>query len=162
MAIHFRISIKYYTDAGAPKSSLRENAVAPMQVLIPDSLPHYGVAQEKITIVLRIFEKSLVTGSYHAFIVGISHELSHLVLYGTYHSLRFSEEATDITAMVLGYSKYYESGHSTFGSDGLSKLGYLTFEEVMFVAQVIDGTLPHDRESLFDKALTWIKDRIGV
>ncbi len=160
MSVLFRISIKYYSEATPPAHGDKKGCTVPAQVSIPASLPPYGKMQENISIVLSLYGKSEAFRSFHSTIMAISHEFAHIVLHGINHRLQHSEEATDIAAILLGYSKYYESGHTSYVEEGWSKLSYLTFEEVIFVAELADGT--YKDETIVGKAKNWFKNIIGT
>jgi len=70
--------------------------------------------------------------------MSISHELAHIVLHSLDHNLKKSEEATDITAMMLGFSKFFEIGHTVIREKHYKKNGYLSFEELIEILNIID------------------------
>ncbi|MBI3298862.1 MAG: hypothetical protein HYZ75_11900 [Elusimicrobia bacterium] len=79
------------------------------QVSIPPNLPLYGSSQLKnYPIKVRVSEncKSYPT----TFIAVMAHELSHILLYSIGHRERDNETYTDITALLLGFSKITAQG----------------------------------------------------
>lgn len=134
MGITCRLSVKCITTKRNPSDS-------PATVDIPENFPLFGTSAQKNLVIKLTFYKEL-TDSFFVFIMAISHELSHIVLNSVAHPLKTSEEATDITAMILGYGLYYELGNTTFKEENFkryfSKLGYLSFEEVVNVLSIIE------------------------
>ncbi len=108
---------------------------------MPHNFPLYGTKDyEKLVLTMK-FNKDLLN-NFHAFVLAISHELSHIVLYSLNHPLKRSEVATDITAIWLGFSYFYELGHTIYQKNGLGssfiKTGYLSFEELIHVLDYLE------------------------
>ncbi len=104
--------------------------------------------------------KRIVSGPLEAVTICMSHELSHIMLENTRHSLRRHEEAVDLMAMLLGYRKFYAI-HATKVAraansaehfiDALmagknppltrdlyeSRVGYLSPEEIRYAARLM-------------------------
>jgi hypothetical protein len=132
-------------------------AGAPAWVNIPSPMPQYGTREYKetrINVFLR--NEFLATAPFETLVFAIAHELAHILLHGLHHPLRSSEEATDLTAMILGFAEYYKNGavykvgeQSTpvteayfavsmrleeYGNDGGKvKVGYLSPEEIGYL-----------------------------
>lgn len=72
----------------------------------------------------------------------MSHELSHIVLYSLNHPLKLSEKATDITAINLGFSRFFELGHTTYHEKDYNSIrnknGYLSFDELIEVLNYLE------------------------
>lgn len=135
MGIFCKLSVKYIsTDVSEGKS--------PAYVLLPDFFPAFGSTTYTNMTISLVFYADLLK-SFHKFSMMIAHELSHVVLHSINHPLKKSEEATDIAAMILGFSREYELGHTTFFETEtrkiLFKVGYLTFEEVIYVLSIIES-----------------------
>lgn len=91
-------------------------------------------------------------------VMAIAHELSHIVTSSIQHRLQRYEEATDLTAMYLGYRHFYVTGvvyevrpreqergfwerienllHGTNAT--MHRFGYLSQEEVEYANSVIE------------------------
>lgn len=132
-----------FVNSGGPKGR-------PSWIVMPAEMPLYGTQSFRNTLVTLYFRKTfLAEAPCGALVVAAAHELSHVVLAATRHPLRETEEAADLTAMLLGYhgfflqDSYYlgaapEQNHPFKGFSALSELfpgfgsgslGYLTQEE---------------------------------
>ena len=79
------------------------------QVSIPSYLPLYGTSGlQGFPINVKISDNCLRYPETFAAIM--AHELSHIVLYSLQHKERDNEFYTDLTAMILGFSKVIEIG----------------------------------------------------
>lgn len=79
-----------------------------MQVKMPPRMPVYGsVAFSSLTIVLKI-KKSIFCESFDKFLIGIAHEMAHVILYAKYNPWRKSEKATDILVLLWGFMDVVE------------------------------------------------------
>ncbi len=99
-------------NSGSPPG-VTENTPAWVQRPIP--MPIFGTREFNRTQVTIYIRKSyLAEAPAGAVIVAAAHELAHIVLDSLDHPLRETEEAVDLTAMLLGYQcffvqdKYYE------------------------------------------------------
>ncbi len=138
LGVTCKLSVKCITS-----DWLREINTPIARIEVPEKFPAYGSKEYLETKLDMSFYKELTSLSFHAFILAIAHELCHAVLHGLGHPLRHSEEATDITAMLLGFSINYELGKITInnqipGETSMHQLGYLTLEEIFFVIEVIE------------------------
>jgi len=115
---------------------------APAWIEFPASLPLYGShALRQITITMYIRKSFLQHCSFEQLVAAIAHELSHLVLTATNHQLENSEEAVDLLAMMLGFRNYFREGYrplTDYCADTVTKLGYLTVEEVNYAADLME------------------------
>lgn len=134
MGIVCGLSVKCIVDTDNPYQYS-----APARVQLPSFFHPYGSRRQKELKINMWFYKSHAQ-SYRPFIVAMAHELSHVLLYSLNNQFKTSEEATDICAILCGFGKYYELGHTTFRGTTKSELGYLSFEEVMYVSSVADGS----------------------
>ncbi len=133
MGIVCQISLKCITSPPVIKSKY-----VPAWSKIPEIFPPYGSQAQQNTKVVIFFYKEEMR-SYHHFMVMMSHELSHIILYSLNHRLKMSEEATDILAMIMGFGHSYELGHTTFNYRfGYSTCGYLSFEEMIYALSLIE------------------------
>jgi hypothetical protein len=104
-----------------PLSLLCDPKRDPASVLIPCNLPPYGhPAFEKITITMYI-DNRLKSESFETFAKCVGHEMAHIVLFATRHQLKESEIATDLAAMVLGFSEIFRKGRKS----ACKRFGYL-------------------------------------
>jgi hypothetical protein len=84
---------------------------APAWVSAPKPMPHFGTAEFRQTLVTVFLRKAFVSDhNFEEVAIAIAHELSHIVLFGRNHCLQDSEEAVDLTAMLLGYRDLYVAG----------------------------------------------------
>jgi len=145
-------------SSGGPEKS-------PAWIDLPMNMPPYGMATFKeMRLTMHVRKSFLHERPFEMVVVGIAHELSHVVLSGTHHPLRREEEAVDLTAMALGYRDFFRRGceyatvsqvtkqrsflRSLFAlrtpsalSETIStthRIGYLTAEEVAFAAKIMD------------------------
>jgi hypothetical protein len=123
---------------------------APAWVRRPEFMPHYGsLAFRQVTVEVYIRKSFLLESNFEQTVLAIAHELCHVVLDATGHSLRKQEEAVDLTAMLLGFRDFYVTGcrsehkgsdvHRRAFSDfwemyQVVNTGYLTLEEVSHAA----------------------------
>jgi len=138
------------------------------QIFYARYLPPYGSREFRNSSVLVHLEKKFLRyASFESIVATMAHELSHAILFSTGNELQKSEEATDITAMVLGYRDFFKQKswyvepvttvkYSPEGGiltrmckkmlnalDHFLKLricnpGYLKKKEIRFVAKIID------------------------
>jgi hypothetical protein len=142
---------------------------APAWVSAPKPMPRFGTAEFQRTVVTIFLRKSFVSShSFEEVAIAIAHELSHIVLFGIYHSLRECEEAVDLTAMLLGYRDLYIAGSfcevrpASFWEHldlfiekrftGVERrtyrtFGYLTPEEVRYAAVILGKPLDSFRST---------------
>jgi hypothetical protein len=119
MGIENSIKLRKYSEEKWP----HKNAAAMIHMPVP--LPTFA-SQEFKKLLLLIEIRQNATEHFHAFIASITHELSHVVLYGTKHELHKSEIATDLCLMVFGFSTYYMKGREVETIDIL--LGKVTLK----------------------------------
>jgi hypothetical protein len=114
---------------------------APAWVEKPEPLPAYGTAQFKQTLVTIYIRKAFIEmHSFEAVVCAMAHELSHVVLSATCHVLERSEEAVDLTAMMLGYRDFYRLASRSEVTDDYiidHLYGYLSPEEVTYAANIL-------------------------
>jgi len=112
-----RIKIICYSDEKYPEKE------AFARILIPRNLPRIGTETLKlfkITIEIRACLKS----DFNKFITVIAHELSHLILNGTDHPLKDSEEATDLCSLLFGFGHFLKETN-----DKVLFIGNMRFQE---------------------------------
>lgn len=78
-------------------------------VHIPRSLPSYDdSAFAQACILVCINKKSpFFPFPFECLVALMAHELAHIILRAIQHPLQYSEEATDLTAMILGYANFF-------------------------------------------------------
>lgn len=83
-----------------------------------EDLPLYGMGlvHRKATIYLR--EALVGQASWQLLSIVLAHELAHAVLASTHHSLKQSELAVDVAAMMLGYHRLYRQAFAPFVPHG--------------------------------------------
>lgn len=108
---------------------------APAWLARPRLLPPIFSPQFKETEVIVYLRKTFIAEvGFESIVLALAHEFSHIILDSTYHPLRESEEAVDLTAMLLGFRDFYVTGSKVRTPDGGYRLGYLTEEEVSYAA----------------------------
>jgi hypothetical protein len=136
---------------------------APAWVSAPKPMPRFGTIEFEKTLVTVFLRKSFVRShKFEQVTIAIAHELAHIVLFGIGHPLQETEEAVDLTAMLLGYRDLYVAGSfveiiptafwprlGLFIERNFERierrtyrtLGYLTPEEVRYAAVVLGKPL---------------------
>lgn len=111
---------------------------APAWIEKPVNMPPFGTPEFRSSLITMYLRKSFLAESpFEAVVCAIAHEFSHVVLGCTGHELRYSEEATDLTAMMLGYRDFYRLSTSSKEFDDYILdlvFGYLTPDEVTYAA----------------------------
>ena len=69
----------------------------------------FGIASPRKPVMIQLQRSFLQERDFEAEVVVMAHELSHLMLFAKADPLCVCEEAVELTAMVLGYRKYYSS-----------------------------------------------------
>lgn len=149
------------------------------QVSIPSYLPLYGApGLEDFPITVKISDNCL---RYPAtFMAIMAHELSHIVLHSLLHKEKDNEFYTDITAMILGFSKVMLLGRKhreikgvQYKNYGLfsesttetltTNYGYLSDEQFNFAFSKIDKILKKctDSKEKLTKKLTTYKNLLS-
>jgi hypothetical protein len=105
----------------------------PASVMMPSNLPSFVQPTFKDATITMYVRNSLRLESFETFAKCVGHEMAHIVLYATRHQLKGSEIATDLTAMILGFSEIYRKGRRSFHS----RFGYLDDEQFRLAYQTI-------------------------
>lgn len=93
-----------WVNSGGPNN-------APAWVRIPVPMPLYGTnAFQSTKITIHIRKSFLEEWSFEGVVAGIAHELSHVLLASLKSPYWNDEMATDLTAMHLGFRKYFVEG----------------------------------------------------
>ena len=132
MRLSMRLRIGLVNNGGLPSHAW---------INLPDPMPMFGTRQFEQTVVTMYLRKSfLQSRSFESIIATMAHELAHIVLTSTAHACRKSEEATDLTAMLLGYRDFYRLAcplEDLVDTDTYVTTGYLSPLEVTYAANVI-------------------------
>lgn len=130
---------------------------APAWVTLQEPFPRFGSLEYKsVRVPVYVREEFLAQASFESIVVVFAHELSHIVLESTGNELRRSEEAVDITAMMLGYRDFYITAQRSKARADLSRarspleafaldqmneqrwnVGYLNEDEVRYAASLV-------------------------
>ena len=95
-----RIRLGLVNSGGGEKTAAR--------VVMPNPMPMYGSREFKQTLVTMYIKKAFLNAcTFEGAAATIAHECAHIVLNSIGHALRTSEEAVDMTAMVLGYRRLH-------------------------------------------------------
>jgi hypothetical protein len=141
------------------------------QVLRPANLPLYGTSElNNFPISIRISENC--KDNPKTFIAVIAHELSHIVLHSLWHKEKDNEFYTDLTAMILGFSKIIKDGRKivkiksgyNYTETQTTTYGYLSDEQFDFAFNKIKAILETRRDSKkkFSQKLTAYKKLISL
>lgn len=132
----------------------RRSEAITAQVSIPSDLPLYGTAGlDNFPITVTISENC--TDNPAAFITVMAHEFSHIVLHSLLHPERDNEVYTDVTAMLLGFSKIMGAGRKVtktvdhhYGTEvHTTTYGYLSDAEFHLAKETIEGLVASYREA---------------
>lgn len=122
------------------------------QVIIPGHLPFYG-SSSLINFPITIKVSKSCMKHPVAFATIMAHELSHILLYSLQYRQKENEVYTDLTAMVLGFTKIFQNGRKTsvsreeygFNSRTVhtttTTYGYLTDGQFSFACDKINSIL---------------------
>jgi hypothetical protein len=84
-------------------SHLTNFAEPVMWVNASDNIPLYGTKDfSQLTLILKI-RKDMLSFPFDFFLLSLSHEMAHVVLYSTRNLWRHSEKATDILTLTQGF-----------------------------------------------------------
>lgn len=129
MRIPTKIRVGYVNSGGRS---------APMWVATPKQMPFFGTPQISATECTVFVRKDfLARVHFETFLVGVAHEMSHILLYALQHPLKHEEEAVDLCAMASGYSKFFITGHELDHGHSIERVGYLSREEIIYAAGYI-------------------------
>jgi hypothetical protein len=117
-----------WVNSGGP-----ESAVA--WIILPHDMPLYGTKEfSDMTITMYLKKSLLKERASDQVSIAIAHELSHVVLESTKHPLRKCEKAVDLTTMLLGFGRLFETASHTKERVGdyikTFDLGYLSEQEM--------------------------------
>lgn len=111
MRLNLRLKLGVVTDGGP---------AAPAWVEMPERIPLFGTKEFK-ELQLRVFlRRSFIEKSgFEQLVVVLAHEMAHIVLDSIRHPLHRTEEAVDLTAMMLGYRDFFTTGcaYTAYASD---------------------------------------------
>jgi len=126
------------------------------QVSIPSNLPFYG-SPSMINFPINVRVSENCADNPMTFIFVMAHELSHILLYSLLHKEKENEFYTDLTAMMLGFSKVARNGRqivksykstssgilssTTTTTTNTTSYGYLSDENFDFAINKIDYLL---------------------
>lgn len=131
MRLKTRIKITYFFDhAYKCDESLG-------YVEIPPIVPFIGTPAFK-EMLFEICAKSEAKQNVYRLIYMFSHELSHIILHGSNHPLKYSEMATDLCAFVFGFENFIIKARCqitiTPMETKFSIIGYLSAEQMLFAS----------------------------
>lgn len=126
MGLSLRVKIICYSEEKFPE----QDAFA--RIKIPINLPLIGTPYfSNLSIDLEI--RACLKYDFDKFVAVIAHELSHIVLKGSNHELKDSEEATDLCAVIFGFGLFYQKINQSFIKIGCMRfgqqLGYLSNDQ---------------------------------
>lgn len=134
------------------------------QILIPGNLPWYKTdSMNNFPITINVPYKALDMG-HHFLMTQLSHEFSHIYLHSRRDPQKDSEWATDICALMMGFTPLWLEGrkhysterHTTQTITHTLTQGYLSDEEFTYATQYID-TLRRPIAQLKSRISTLIK-----
>lgn len=126
MGLPLHVKIICYSEEKFPE----QQAFA--RIKIPIDLPLIGTPSfSNLSIDLEI--RDCLKYDFDKFVAVIAHELSHIILRGSNHELRDSEEATDLCAIIFGFGLFYQKINQSFIKIGCMRfgqqLGYLSNDQ---------------------------------
>jgi len=119
-------SLKQSLGEGYQKASM-----IPMGILIPPNIPIYGTPNFHRLQLRLLINRNIFKKSFDMFIVGVAHEMSHVLLDSTYNPWHESEKATDILVLIHGFMEVSERICANDGVD------YLTPREVTGICKYL-------------------------
>lgn len=126
MGLPVRIKIICYSDEKYPDKE------AFARILIPVDIPRIGTESFK-SLRIHLEIRACLKNNFDKFVTVIAHELSHLILHGTDHQLKDSEEATDLCSILFGFGHFLEKANGRVLFIGTMQfqehLGYLSDEQ---------------------------------
>jgi len=152
MGLYLNIRVGYVNNGGP--------ANTPAWVNLPNTFPTIGSAAfNNLTLTMYIRKSFLEIAPFESVVLTMAHEMAHIILGALGSSLATNEEATDLTAMIFGYSQFFvdgclylnrfespatnwsnESLSSPFFDPTLHELGYLSPDEMVVAAEIIKRT----------------------
>ncbi len=141
MGLPNKVKVTCYSDAKYPDPT----SAARIQLSLP--MPRFG-SQKFNSMKVPVEIKESVKNNFHGFVTAITHELSHVVMHSTNHELQNSEIATDLCAVVFGFSSYMIKGKriitnkKILTAHGVAtqylEIGYLSLEQLTYAAVYIE------------------------
>jgi len=95
------------------------------QVSIPSNLPLYGTPS-MVNFPVNMSVSENCSNNPMTLTSIIAHELSHIVLYSIMHKEKDNEFYTDLTAMILGFSRVMRVGREVVTTDSVTHEGLLS------------------------------------
>ena len=105
------------------------------QVLIPPFIPMYGT-DELANTVINIKISPYCWKHPYLFLVILSHELSHILMYSLNYHRKENEIATDLTAIMLGFVDLYKIAFKK-----TYKQGYLSYKQFVFAHKKVNALI---------------------
>lgn len=132
MGLNNTVKVTCYSDEKFP----RKQAAAFVNLPTNNMPPLNSIAFQNLRIPICI--KKSITNKYETFVYVVAHELSHIVLHGTNHSLKESEVATDLFVLISGFGWIMEEGIRVWKSDNYYKnYGYLKYHEFVYAKEYL-------------------------
>lgn len=98
------------------------------QVSIPSYLPLYGTSGlQGFPISVKISDNC--QRHPETFMAIMAHELSHIVLHSLWHKEKNNEFYTDLTAMILGFSRVLKNGRKVVETKSVQTKNYVLYSE---------------------------------
>ena len=131
MRLDVRLRIGY-VNSGGP-------AHAAAWVTLPAPMPLYGTKefrQSRFDVYIR--KSEILQSPFEIVVALMAHELSHILLDAIYHPLRRQEVAVDLTAMILGYDRFFSVEHAIV--EEVPRVDILARVFKWFVGRELTGT----------------------
>ena len=129
--------------AWVPDGAAQDRQDAAAWVLLPEEMPLYGSKEFNGMTVKMFFRRSFLRQAYDEAVFVVAHELSHVVLESIRHPLRKCEKAVDLTAMLLGFGRVYETACYKETREGnrikFRSVGYLSRDQVREANALIES-----------------------
>ncbi|MBR0838687.1 hypothetical protein JQ607_00590 [Bradyrhizobium liaoningense] len=144
MRLNLRVGLRLVESASGSR---------PLSIEVPRPTPAIGSAEfERLRVVVNASKSFLYSSPFDWVVAGFAHELAHVVLFSLAHPLQEEEKAVDLTAMILGFDRYFVRAKVSTSRTTRRKwlsytetetrwLGYLSIEEREFARQYLKQTM---------------------
>jgi hypothetical protein len=141
--------VVHWVPDGAANKGRQKDAAA--WVELPLKMPRYGDDAFKKMQIQMYFRKDFFEQAYDKAAIVVAHEFSHVVLESIEHPLRRCEKAVELTAMLLGFRRIYDSA-----SKDQRTLGYLERDEIIIANKLLSQDHWYSKNTMVSSLYTLI------